>query len=1152
MQTKKWASVGLAAAFLALASTGWADVLSDNLSEATADLEYLSGPTQVAAGFKTDYQSYYLDNVMLWLGNPVPGQAALSLYSDNASQPGSLVGTLLSPSLYFPDLASMTFGGNNLFLEANTSYWIVLQALSGQFTWGWTESNFGTGPGFVGNWAVRTSPGAWTTFDGEPTQMQVNATATPEPGSLALLGAGLLGLGFFARRKRTAKALKPLVLAAAAVTLPVSAAVAAPRVDRTLIEVKSPKLGETLHGAFAKVEITISSAANRGKFSAKLNGKDVTNLFSRSGHCRGGNCAETAILTPAFGLMNGTNIMRLRIMRFDGKYDYQRLRFLWTASPEGTAAGRPVEMTAAYNFTTLTPGGFNGAPWFQISSNGLYGTTTTYPADTTACTTRYTLVTIDRQNLTEIAKSCLEADGLTTALPNVSASQFAVVGSNWDHNSDPTTLDLSPIGGTDFRTTTDPWSTPAGLMAIGVGGAPSGTAYQSYLTAYDPGAPDAQIAGLLSVNAHNYYDFHPSGNISFTLDGPNKSLMLKVFGTDPATGNFTFKTTTFTPPTPTTESGFWVLRLNRIILRESGCFSHDGGITYPNCGFVYNHQGDADDLASELDNLLPRELAFIVGWGRQPGLDNPQAFEHTVAAMNNLGVPYSTYARMESSDSVFAVVSSSDPSMPKTLLNSQMLFSANANTASGQNGILTGLLTQDMNALYTPGIAFQQDPENPADADIVQIGFAPSQPFPYMDTPGRVGAYRYLSYTTITSLFPNPPSVKLDDIRYLYTFPDQASKFSGKDPRSYSSYPPEGSFLDPVTNETYVFSEDDYTTVGEQLNRELSVMQDVFEFLGDGGDNGLGLESLLVQGDSLGVWSLFSDVDAIRNKLEAPATTTISADMGNILNMAGAIVSIAASIAAPEMAPILGVAAGALWGAGSAGLLDFNSNDGVALPIYALDVTEEALLNGYQQYTQHADAAYDVMLDNILSDWSKMNAVSYGTNNQWIVPENVDRQSIVDALKDGSSRHFYLSLSGAVYSLDAFWITPPGADGTTPAAPNVYGSYKYDCDEVSCYPTACASPYPYSAPTAGWAAFQSFVPSSTSPLSFDVLIMAVNGVSNIGNNNMQETFPSSDVLTDMFTNLAIPVDQFYIDGPLPSRGGPRYSPYYGYCRLDGK
>ncbi len=148
---------------------------------------------------------------------------------------------------------------------------------------------------------MSTSPNVWSTFSSEPTQMQVNATATPEPASFALLGASLLGLGLFAQRKRTAKALKPLVLAAVAVTLPVSAAVAAPKADRTLITVESPKIGESLRGLFAQINITISSAANRGKFLAKLNGKDVTNLFSRSGHCRSANCAETAILTPAFG-----------------------------------------------------------------------------------------------------------------------------------------------------------------------------------------------------------------------------------------------------------------------------------------------------------------------------------------------------------------------------------------------------------------------------------------------------------------------------------------------------------------------------------------------------------------------------------------------------------------------------------------------------------------------------------------------------------------------------------------------------------------------------------------------------------------------------------------------------------------------------------
>lgn len=1154
MQSKRRTSLGLAAAFMALASMGWADILSDNLSEATADLEYLSGPVQVAAGFKTDNQSYTLDNVMLWLGNPVPGQAALSLYSDNASQPGSLIGTLISPSLYFPDLASMTFGGNNLFLDANTSYWIVLQALSGQFTWGWTESSFGSGPGFLGNWAVSTSPGAWTTFDSEPTQMQVNATATPEPSSLALLGAGLLGLGLFAQRKRTVQAVKPLVLAAVAVTLPASAAIAQPKPDRTLLTVNSPKLGESVRGPFAKIDVAISSAANRGTFLAKLNGRDVTNLFSRSGHCRGAVCSETATLTPAFGLVHGTNIMRLRIERFDGRYHYERLRFNWSATPVGlgdTLQDQP----SVYTFTTLTPGGPIGdKPWFQISSTGLYGTTTTYPADPTTCTTRYTLILIDRQSLAEISKNCLEADGLAAMLPAIPMSQFAVVGTGGGRNADYTTLNLLPIGGTDMRSTSQTLDTPLGLMAIGIGpvcsadvppnkcgGTPYGIARQSYYTQNDlfRNVTNAvpQINGVLTLNAHNYYDFHPSDDILYTVDGPNKQIVING--------------ATYTPPTPPA-TGFWVLRLNRMVLQDPDCTSSDGGLTYPGCGEVYDFTDPAQiiELGEELQGSTWRELLFIVGWGQQPGYSyNTDA----VAAMGNLGIPYTATGEMTSPDSVLVAVTSPDPEVSKGMIDGQIILSNTANAQSGQNGKIVGLLSRDMYQLYRPSFSAQQnsDTSHPIDPSIIQIAYSPAKPWPVMDTPGRVAAYKYWSYKLITYVWTNPPAVNLDDIRYLYTFPTQSALLKGLKPLNIASitYPDGGSFTRPDTGDTYVFSMQDYTDVGNQLNNELGDLAQVLDFLGDG--DGLALQSLLIEGSNSGVLSLFSGVANITADLNAPTSTKVAADMGNILNMAGAVVSIAASIAQPELAPALGVAAGVLWAAGSAGLVDSYGGTGIPLPEYSLLLDASDLADNYKTYLQHADSAYDTMLDNILSDWYKMDAVSYGSNNQWLVPKNVDKTEITNAVGDGASRYFYTKLAASVYSLDVSYLQPNLANGQSPT-PSLLGSWTTYCDGAShqCFRDKCRSQYPYSSPANGWASFSSYPAENKS----DIFIIG-GPFSNNSSNNMAEQFLSGSILDKIFDTYKMPLDQFYLTGPLPTRAPPAYSDTsgmneFGYCRVD--
>jgi hypothetical protein len=83
-----------------------------------------------------------------------------------------------------------------LTLSANSTYWIVLKALSGEFDWAWTADNSGTGTGFQGTWGISTDAGGtWYTYAVYPTQFSVTttaATATPEPGTGWLGITGLL------------------------------------------------------------------------------------------------------------------------------------------------------------------------------------------------------------------------------------------------------------------------------------------------------------------------------------------------------------------------------------------------------------------------------------------------------------------------------------------------------------------------------------------------------------------------------------------------------------------------------------------------------------------------------------------------------------------------------------------------------------------------------------------------------------------------------------------------------------------------------------------------------------------------------------------------------------------------------------------------
>ena len=185
-----------------------ADTISSNLSNVAAGTEAASGNTWLTASFGTGSSSSSLSSVTLLLSNPTAGVAEVDLYMNSLLQPSSLVGTLTSPGSYSTGLSNTTFSSNGLTLSANSTYWIVLKAVSGEFDWAWTADNSGTGVGFQGIWGVSTDAGStWYTYAVYPTQFSVTTTAasaTPEPGTGWLaIGGLLIGAGMLYKRQQT-------------------------------------------------------------------------------------------------------------------------------------------------------------------------------------------------------------------------------------------------------------------------------------------------------------------------------------------------------------------------------------------------------------------------------------------------------------------------------------------------------------------------------------------------------------------------------------------------------------------------------------------------------------------------------------------------------------------------------------------------------------------------------------------------------------------------------------------------------------------------------------------------------------------------------------------------------------------------------------
>jgi hypothetical protein len=168
-----------------------ADTLTDNLANASAGTEAAIGADWITASFGTGATAYDLNSVTLLLATPTPGLVELDIYSDGGLQPGSLVGSLTATDAITGSLSDITFTTNDITLSANSTYWAVLKAASGEYDWSWTADDSGAGIGFQDQWGESSDAGVtWFTYSGFPTQLSVEATAVPEPGAGALLLTG--------------------------------------------------------------------------------------------------------------------------------------------------------------------------------------------------------------------------------------------------------------------------------------------------------------------------------------------------------------------------------------------------------------------------------------------------------------------------------------------------------------------------------------------------------------------------------------------------------------------------------------------------------------------------------------------------------------------------------------------------------------------------------------------------------------------------------------------------------------------------------------------------------------------------------------------------------------------------------------------------
>jgi len=606
----------------------------------------------------------------------------------------------------------------------------------------------------------------------------------------------------------------------------------------------------------ASVNIRIPGSA--GDIKVHLNGTDVSSRFSLT-VCDGATC-ETATLTEADGFRAAKNVISADAgsgmtgrLRFDGSNSsaspsgLPQLQTMALAAPRAQASSGGITspfLPPTFTLKMLYNGGWNGQvdpanPWFTV---GTQGYPSVQPANCSGSPI-YMAVVLDRQTLVEKTSApesspqCFaNSAALKTYLSGLKTagvtSDLVILASNQNASPD-SGLDLTDIGGSLYGGGPQPstgssggspinGNYPAGIMAIGVPGASSGTAYQQWYAStkgYEAVTPFAN--GTLQEDAFGNYNFQSSEVFEFTVS-PNDPAYLS----PNTTSVITIKQPTLTGTIeydylpPTGNNGFWLLTLSRNTLTTYpyscawGNKSPDGSVQYiPNCGTFYN-TGSSDSatskaafqqLASDITNVNSWQMAFLttvgqpVYAGSPPNVFNVGGFNGTYGGPSNgftefanalsaFGAQPNLVQYLFNSGDAYTLITSPGMGGP---LNGNSVESTTQLSAQGQSGFVHGIMQRNLTGLFTPQqtnqesqpvfvakggnkspefalteVAQRQPVDWPSSSQTTPLsagGFTASS------IPGQIAAYRYLSYVLLNIYQQGVTGSHLDDIHYFFT-----------------------------------------------------------------------------------------------------------------------------------------------------------------------------------------------------------------------------------------------------------------------------------------------------------------------------------------------------------------------------------------------
>ncbi len=686
---------------------------------------------------------------------------------------------------------------------------------------------------------------------------------------------------------------------------------------------------------------------------------------------------------------------------------------------------------------------------------------------------------------------------MSTYLGTLDSTDLVIVGTNHNNVADAK-LNTSAIGGTDY-TKVDSKHLPIEYIAIGVGGTSAGQAYETYYTSQSTLQYYTAFKGIFQEDLNGYYNYNPADAREYSVTPNDSrfpgqtSISISV---RPEAQQNGIVTNLLLSPANTGSGGYWLVVFDRVQMDPPASCIPDTSYSIPNttvyrsCGTFFqtaaannNDQVTAyTDLSNALSTMPADHIAFLTTNG-SPAVGSPTQ----VAQLNDgngnfpywgsnglfqtlLGLGGAPYATMylsgntpQGTPNVYTLVSS--PGFVNSLTG-QAVLSTTEFAQQGQTGYVHGVLTRDLHGFYRPGHTSQgSQGTDGSDFTIAKVGAQQPIDWPELVTlldgassvNGQIGAYHFLSYYLLTQYYvPDTTGNYVDDIHFYFTgsnntyldyhtFDPLRAGYPSLTPPADAPYPnpkvacsqvdSQGNctWNDPISGQQYVFSAADYGAVKYQMHLEITNLVNVLQYMVNGSVN---MKDIIAAGNANTALALIGAASSIEAGTLQPAPSTpVKVNAGNILEMVGDVVNIAATIGTGGLVPpdlVQTVSSGItiigdLFSASGsiAGGLASKGTASIPNPDYSFQTTIGELANSDLQ--GQFSAAFDATLDNILGDWGKLSQIgpmiTDTSNIGFYSPNQMEQNVAVDQISQGTQRSLMLSLLPTKYQIHFWYLT---------------------------------------------------------------------------------------------------------------------------------